>query len=252
MLGLARGGAAEGAWLFADTQSGGRGRQGRAWVSPPGNLYSSGLVRLRAGDPSAASLALVAGIAVWDVVSAYIHSVRHPSESGDSSVNAGNAHSEMDTCFRGNDDFRDRLHLKWPNDLLCDGAKLAGILLEREGDAVVIGVGLNLAHHPDLPDRPATSIATLGIVPHTPAEATSALSANTARWLDKWRTQGLPAIIAAWLERAHPIGTALSVDNGNGTRLCGTFAGLDNTGALILALADGTQSVIHAGDVFLV
>ena len=219
MLALARDGAAEGTWLYADQQTSGRGRQGRAWVSPPGNLYASGLVRLRVDDPLAASLALVTGVALADVTQSYAPAAP--------------------------------LQLKWPNDLLVNGAKLAGILLEREGDAVVIGVGANLAHHPDLPDRPATSLAALGVAPPLPAQMMADLAAQFDHWLNIWRAQGLPVIIAAWEARAHPIGTPLSAENGNGTRINGTFAGLDATGALILRLADGTNSVIHAGDVFL-
>ncbi len=236
MLALAREGAAEGAWLYADAQTRGRGRRGRVWVSPPGNLYASGLVRLRNDDPPAATLALVAGVVVWEVVDSIARTAadgRHPRKGAD-------------------DDIGERLHLKWPNDLLADGAKLGGILLEREGDAVVIGVGLNLAHHPDLADRPATSFAALGISTPSPAEAVEALAAAIAHWLSIWRGAGMSAISPAWMARAHPIGTTLRIDTGRGARCAGAFAGLDSGGALILRLADGTQSVIHTGDVFLV
>jgi BirA family biotin operon repressor/biotin-[acetyl-CoA-carboxylase] ligase len=251
LLGLARADAAEGTWLYADTQSGGRGRQGRRWVSPPGNLYASGLVRLRADDPPAPTLALVAGVAVWDVVADLCS-----REGGGLKPKANKplcddfgVTSEFPLSRENSND--PGVSLKWPNDLLANSGKLAGILLEREGDAVVIGVGLNLAHHPDLPDRPATSLAALGHAPPTPAEAVAALVERTAHWLDIWRTQGLAAIVGIWMTRAHPIGTSLSVDCGNATRLNGSFAGLDSTGGLILRLADGAESVIHAGDVVL-
>lgn len=216
MLALAADGSVhEGDWLLAERQTAGRGRQGRAWQSPPGNLYASGLVQLRAGDPSPSSLALVAGLAVIDAL-------------GVSS-----------------------LSLKWPNDVLADHAKLAGILLERQGDFVVIGVGINLAHHPLLPDRPTTSLAALGVTMSADT-AVGALAAAVAQWLETWRTAGLAAVRKAWLDRAHALGSPLSASMPDGTRVDGSFDGLTPDGALQLRLADGTTRVIHAGDVFLI
>ncbi|UVO53175.1 biotin--[acetyl-CoA-carboxylase] ligase [Sphingomonas sp. SUN039] len=216
MLALAASGSVhEGDWLIAERQTAGRGRQGRAWVSPPGNLYASGLVELRAGDPPASTLALIAGLAVVDAL-------------GVSGVS-----------------------LKWPNDVLAGSAKLAGILLERQNDAVVIGVGANLAHLPDLPDRPTMSLAALGVTMSADT-AISALVPAFARWLDLWRTAGLPAIRTAWLDRAHPVGTPLAAALPDGTRIEGSFDGLTPDCALQLRLADGTTRVIHAGDVFLI
>jgi BirA family biotin operon repressor/biotin-[acetyl-CoA-carboxylase] ligase len=205
----------EGDWLIAERQTAGRGRQGRAWDSPSGNLYASGLVTLGPGDPPASTLALVAGLVVIETL-------------GSSS-----------------------LTLKWPNDVLAGSAKLAGILLERQGDNVVIGVGINLAHHPDLPDRPTISSAALGITMSVDT-AIAALAATHARWLARWRQHGLPALRYAWLERAHALGTPLSAALPDGTRLHGSFDGLTPDCALQLRLADGTTRVIHAGDVFLI
>ena len=216
MLALAASGnVREGDWLVAERQTAGRGRQGRAWVSPPGNLCASGLVELRAGDPPASTLALVAGLAVVEALGV----------SG--------------------------LSLKWPNDVLAGNAKLAGVLLERQNDAVVIGVGVNLAHHPDLPDRPTMSLAALGVTMSADT-AISALAPTFARWLGIWRTGGLPAIRTAWLDHAHPVGTALAAALPDGTRIQGGFDGLTTDCALQLCLADGTTRVIHAGDVFLI
>jgi len=239
MLARARDGAVEGSWLYADEQSGGRGRQGRRWVSPSGNLYASGLVRVQRGDPPAPTLALVAGVAVWDVVAGVLQYLTDAGSGGRSRAAEVGATGGK------------RLYLKWPNDLVINDAKLAGILLEREGDAVVIGVGLNLVHHPDLSDRTATNLAALGVNPPSAAEAVEALALAVARWLIIWRTLGLSEIISAWIDRAHLIGTPLAVDSGQGGRLAGQFAGLDASGALKLSLADGSISVIHAGDVFL-
>jgi BirA family biotin operon repressor/biotin-[acetyl-CoA-carboxylase] ligase len=202
-------------WVRADRQSGGRGRQGRDWHSPAGNLYASTLVRLRPGDPPPPSLALVAAVALHETASAFA----------------------PDRSFT----------IKWPNDLLFCGAKLAGILLERADDAVVIGTGVNLTYHPTDLDRPATSIAALiGTAPE-PRVFLDALADSFARWLGRWRGEGLAPIRTRWLAAAHPIGTALATSAGDGL-----FDGLDETGALRLRLADGTHRVIHAGDVFLI
>jgi BirA family transcriptional regulator, biotin operon repressor / biotin---[acetyl-CoA-carboxylase] ligase len=219
MLALAESGAAEGIWLRADSQTSGRGRRGRAWESPPGNLYTSGLVRLRPTDPAAATLALIAAVALIEALAVYAPEAP--------------------------------LSLKWPNDVLCGGAKLAGILLERTGDAVVIGIGANLAHHPDLPDRPATSLSAHGTAPD-PAIFCETLAEIFARWLSRWRSEGLEPIRRAWLAAAHPLGTALSANLGDGSVKQGLFDGLASDGALRLRLADGSVRVIHAGDVFLI
>lgn len=219
MIALAAAGAGEGLWLRARTQTAGRGRQGRDWVSPPGNLYASTIVRLRPRDPAAPTLALVAAVALDEIVGAYADPAR--------------------------------LALKWPNDLMLDGAKLSGILLERTGDAVVIGIGVNLAHHPVLPDRVVTSLAAAGFGAPDPAELLIGLAEAFARWLAVWRQDGIAAVRARWLARAHPRGTALSVRAPEGAPVDGLFDGLDESGALRLKLADGTVRIVHAGDVFM-
>jgi len=210
---LARDGAAEGTWLRAERQTGGKGRQGRAWLSPPGNLYASTLVRLQPDDPPAPTLALVAAVALHEVVAAHAPQVR----------------------------------VKWPNDLLSDGAKLSGILLERQGDAVIVGFGVNLAHHPKDIDRPATNLAALAGTAPEPAAFLEMLAEAFARWLRRWRAEGIDPIRRQWLAAAHPPGTPLSTSEGDGL-----FEGLTDEGALGLRLADGTLRVIHAGDVFLI
>ncbi|WP_299646402.1 biotin--[acetyl-CoA-carboxylase] ligase [Sphingomonas bacterium] len=220
LLALARAGAAdEGLWLRAEQQTAGRGRQGRTWVSPPGNLYASTVVRLRDVDLAAATLGFVAAVALEDVVSMLIR--------------------------------RDGLMLKWPNDLLIDGAKLSGILLERAEDAVVIGFGVNLAHHPALPDRLTTSLAAQGCAV-APAAFVAQLAERLTTWLARWREGSFDSIRGRWLERAHPPGTPLRASLPDGSTVNGSFEDLDAHGALILRLASGERRVIHAGDVFLV
>lgn len=141
--------------------------------------------------------------------------------------------------------------LKWPNDLLVSGAKLSGILLERMGDNVVVGIGVNVAHHPDLADRAATSLAAEGVA-ITPMALLERLTEMFAAWLGIWRAQGLAPVVTRWLERAHATGTPLIARLADGSAVDGTFETMASDGALVLRLADGSTRVIHAGDVFLV
>ena len=247
LLALARDGAPEATWLRAERQTGGKGRQGRSWSSPPSNLYASTLVRLGPGNPPAPTLALTAAVALHETVSTFHH---HPRKSGDPAylVAAG---KKRDPHFREDEDER-AVRLKWPNDLLAGSseqgwAKLAGILLERASDAVVIGFGVNLAHHPTDLDRPATNLAALTGAAPDPTIFLETLADSFARQLGDWRSLGLAPIRTRWLSVAHPLGTALSTSVGDGL-----FDGLDETGALRLRLADGATRVIHAGDVFLI
>jgi BirA family transcriptional regulator, biotin operon repressor / biotin---[acetyl-CoA-carboxylase] ligase len=219
MAAAAMSGASEGDWLIADQQTAGRGRMARGWESPVGNFYASGLIRLRHDDPDASTLALVAAVALFDAVAIWAAAIQ----------------------------------LKWPNDVLAaNGAKLSGILLERANDAVVIGLGVNLAHHPDGLDRPVTNIAAMGVVPPEPAVFLDTVADIFPRWLRCWRGEGLSAIRTAWLTRAHPIGTALVANLPDGEGIEGLFDGLTEDCALRLRLADGAVRVIHAGDVFLI
>lgn len=215
---LASQGEEEGTWLRAERQTAGRGRQGRAWSSPTGNLYASTLVRARADDPPAASLALVCAVALAETIAAL----------GCPAVT-----------------------IKWPNDLLLDGAKLAGILLERNGDAIVAGFGVNLASHPAIEGRQTASLAGRLWV-HSAAELYDHLTVEFARWLGIWRTDGLAPVIARWEAQAHAPGTLLHANLADGSTITGAYDGLAPDGALRLRLANDDVHVIHAGDVFLV
>ncbi len=224
---LARDGEEEGFWLRSERQTLGRGRQGRAWDSPDtGNLYTSTLVRLRDGDPPAATLAFLASLALYQAAA---YALR----------------------LRGSEGSPEKLTLKWPNDVLLDGKKLSGILLEREGDTAIIGIGVNLASHPTAVDRPATSLAEYGDPP-TPDIFLSDLAGRFQALLHGWRLHGVAPLLANWLRHAHALGAPLAVHDGEGERVEGQFAGLDEDGALRLRLADGSERVIHAGDVFLI
>jgi BirA family transcriptional regulator, biotin operon repressor / biotin---[acetyl-CoA-carboxylase] ligase len=211
----ARGDALDGDWLIAERQTAGRGRMGRRWESPPGNLYASGIVELRGGDPPAPTLALVAGVALIEALAV------------------------------------PELMLKWPNDVVHSAsfAKVAGILVERRDDCVVAGFGVNLAHAPELSDRATAYLKALGSIV-SPQAFAHTLSEHWAARLCDWRAD-TRRIFATWAARAHPVGTALAIDVGD-IRIEGIFGGLTDQGALQLRLADGTVRVIHAGDVFLI
>ena len=247
MLALAATGAVEGLWLRAERQTAGRGRQGRAWVSPPGNVYASTLVRLRPSDPPAATLALVAAVALEEAVRL---SSPSPFPLGFAERALSLSQREREAAAKRRKGEGD-LMLKWPNDLLLGSAKLAGILLERGDDAVVIGCGVNLAHYPEDVDRPATSLVAHGVL-IDPAIFIDTLADTFARWLARWRGEGIAAVRDRWMARAHPPGTALTARLPDGSAIDGLFERLETDGALILRLADGTRRVIHAGDVFLI
>ena len=158
-------------------------------MSPAGNFYGSTLVRLRASDPAAATLALAAAVALEEAVRVFLEPLPSLSRASDARC--------LPQAEGG-------LLLKWPNDLLLGGAKLSGILLDRVDDAVIVGIGVNLAHHPDLPGRATTSLAAHG-VSVDPAAFLDVLAEAFARWLERWRGEGVAAVRARWLERAHPV-----------------------------------------------
>jgi BirA family biotin operon repressor/biotin-[acetyl-CoA-carboxylase] ligase len=212
-------GVSEGAWLRAGRQTGGRGRMGRSWESPEGNLYCSTLVRLRALDPAPHTLALVAANAV--------HALIAPLADG-------------------------QARIKWPNDILVDGAKIAGILLERAGEAVIVGIGINVKGHPKDLDRPVTSLAAQGAGEAEAEGLLERLAALFAHWLAIWRAQGFDPVRTHWLLNAHATGTAMRVNQPDGSILEGRFETLDRDGMLILRLANGDPRAIHAGDILLI
>lgn len=211
-------------WILAERQTAGRGRAGRSWTSDPGNLQATLLITLAAPARKAYELALAAGVAVLDGVRAAMQ----PAPPG--------------------------LALKWPNDILIGSAKAGGILIESSaapggGLAAAIGIGLNVASHPEGLGRPAAHLAAYGPAP-APEALLVAIAAATARWLAVWAEgEGFPAIREAWLNRAHPLGERMSIDTGT-ERVSGAFAGLDAEGALMLDTGAGVSRFTF-GDVSL-
>jgi BirA family transcriptional regulator, biotin operon repressor / biotin---[acetyl-CoA-carboxylase] ligase len=223
--GLARGRAGERGplWITAARQTAGRGRRGNAWVSEPGNLYASLLLADAAPAAHLPELCFVVALAVRDAAAAAAPMLAP------------------------------KLKLKWPNDLLLDGAKLAGILIEAESiggkTVTAAGIGVNCAHHPVSLAYPATSLAAHGAAIAT-ADLTTELSRTMLARLAQWdRGADFAAIRAEWLSHAAGIGGDIKVRLSD-RELTGTFETLDPAGRLIVRLPDGALEAITAGEVF--
>lgn len=207
----------EGDWLVAERQSAGRGRQGRNWFDGTGNFMGSTVVHPAAGDPPAHTLALAAGLAAYEAV--------------------------LPLCPDAG-----ALMLKWPNDLMLCGAKLAGILLESANGAVVVGIGVNLKVAPQLPDRRTVALAEI-TPPPAAGDFAIRLAAAFDAELERWRSHGLELLLRRWQAAAHGHGASLKVHDPGGATLVGSFVGLDASGSLLLRDPDGKTHTVHAGDV---
>jgi BirA family biotin operon repressor/biotin-[acetyl-CoA-carboxylase] ligase len=212
---LARDGAPHGTVVHADQQTSGRGRLSRRWMSPPGNLYISIVLRPEVPQSRTVEISFVAALAVADAVDALL-----PRQV--------------------------RATLKWPNDVLVRGAKVAGILLEQVDDALILGVGLNVLQAPDSVSYQVSTIVGCGGLA-TVDGAREKLLAAMANWLGIWQREGFAPIRTAWLARAHPIGNMLRVRLADRI-VAGAFAGVDDDGALLLDTTEG-RARIMAGDV---
>jgi BirA family biotin operon repressor/biotin-[acetyl-CoA-carboxylase] ligase len=218
-LDAARSGVPGPFWVTARTQSAGRGRRGRPWVSKSGNLYASLLLSDPAPAQHLPQLSFVTALAVHDAL-----------------CEAAPA-------------LGPRLTLKWPNDVLCGGAKLSGILLEGEGNTVTIGIGINCAHHPANLEYPATDLAIAGALV-TPDDLFTVLSRAMVPRIAQWqRGEGLASILADWLKRADGLNRTVRVRL-HDRELSGVFTALDDLGRLVLRRSDGMTETVAAGDVF--
>ncbi|MDH3234965.1 MAG: biotin--[acetyl-CoA-carboxylase] ligase [Alphaproteobacteria bacterium] len=221
---LAANGAREGTLVVADTQSAGRGRRGKPWTSPAGNLYMSVVMRPNCAPVTAVQLGFVAGVALWDAIA---------------------------DC----DDPGIPLKLKWPNDVLLDGRKVSGILLESatktDGllDWVVLGIGVNLAYHPSDAQWPAADLSQTRDHP-APQDFLPIVATRLLDYYLCWDEEGFGPIRCLWLEESFfAPGDRVTVGGGEAA-LEGTFEDIDESGALILRLASGETRAISYGEIF--
>jgi BirA family biotin operon repressor/biotin-[acetyl-CoA-carboxylase] ligase len=221
---LASAGAPEGTLVWAGEQLAGRGRRGRGWASPPGNLYASLLLRPACTPASACQVNFVSAVALAEAISGLL-----PAGAP--------------------------VTLKWPNDVLANGAKVSGLLLEasatldRTIDWLVIGAGVNIASHPRDTPYPATDLRQAGAVGATAVAVLEAFAGAFQAWYGSWRGQGFAAIRARWLALAQGRGDPIEVRLERET-LRGRFSDLDETGALMLDMPDGARRLITTGDLF--
>jgi len=215
--------APDGTMVWAKEQTAGRGRRGREWSSPEGNLYTSLILRPQVSVAEAAQLSFVAALALYDALG-------NVSEPGH------------------------QIHLKWPNDLLLQEKKVAGLLLESEGSGdgtlewVIVGLGLNIASHPENTDFPATSLR-FEQWSTSVEEALQAYARSFLGWANRWIEDGFQPVRKTWLQRSIGLGEPIEVRLENQT-LTGIFKDMDETGTLILE-TDGEIRHIAAGDVYL-
>ena len=240
--------SADAHWVIADRQTAGRGRRGRAWGDGAGNLMASVLVRC-AGPVQ--QLSFVAALALREALEAVsVKPIRHPGlDPGPGFLDLAPTENLIPGQARDDGKNSRRFLLKWPNDVLLDGLKVSGILLERAGDALVIGFGANLATHPADTERPATSLAAAGLTVPTPLAVLARLMLAFAAGRAVWARQGFAPVRTHWLAHAAGVGGRIAARLGTET-LEGCFEGLDDDGALALRLDDGRLRPVHAGEVF--
>ena len=214
-------------WVFTKEQTLGRGRRGREWVSQAGNLFCSGVYPLSETAAHDAQKSFVAALAIYDTLAEYVDP--------------------------------QLLSIKWPNDVLLDGKKVSGILLERFASGLCIGVGINLMSRPEGVTDQATTCVMDYIaeellndpepILEMPEPVLAILAAKYSAWSKRHDAEGFALIRDTWLERAARIGEQVTVSLAN-ERFTGYAEGLDMEGALIVRLGSGELRHIHAGDIF--
>jgi BirA family transcriptional regulator, biotin operon repressor / biotin---[acetyl-CoA-carboxylase] ligase len=204
-------------WITAREQTKGRGRRGNLWISQPGNLFATLL--MKTPHASAAELGFAASLATADVIASYVAA--------------------------------ERVHLKWPNDVLLDGRKAAGILLEAlVHDALAIGIGINLLHHPEGTETPAISVNAATGRTIAADDALAVLAARFAAWYAVWQGQGFAGLKPHWLKRASGLGKPVRARLAH-NEIEGVFEDLDHDGALLLRTMNAGLTRITAAEVFL-
>lgn len=217
---LAKNAYPSGVVVWAHEQTAGRGRQGNTWVSTPGNLFMSMILRPRTNFAQIGQMSLLAGVALANVLASFTPMVAD-------------------------------IRLKWPNDLYINNRKAAGILIETESQGAqqvpwaVIGIGVNITSAPE----GATSLHDIGVESYEAGHVLEFLAGEIQMLVRQWERDGFEPIRQAWLHRAYKLGQTITARLPKET-LVGVFEGLDHTGALLLTTTDGTRQVINTGEVF--
>jgi BirA family biotin operon repressor/biotin-[acetyl-CoA-carboxylase] ligase len=230
-LTLAAEGAGEGTLITARRQTAGRGRRGRTWQSDEGNLFLSLILKPRGGLRSAGAIGFAGALAITDAIAGLMG---HDAMAHQKARGPGIA-------------------LKWPNDVLIRDRKVSGLLIERAGgaagDALVLGIGINLVSHPDDTRYPATDLSAEGAGEISVSKALQEFSTAFLRRYRGWQEDGFGPLREAWVARARGIGDNLSVEI-EGRRFDGVFSTIDETGALCLDQGTAGVKKVTAGDVF--
>ena len=215
---LAESGEPEGTTVVALQQSAGRGRLGRTWISPPGNLYLTMILKPQLPFQESGKISLLVGLALKHVLGTYIH----PS----------------------------RVQLKWPNDVLIDGKKIAGVLLEQVPDtALLVGIGINVLHAPKEVRYPAIALADLGIL-IDPLQLIHALNETVIHLLNEFVQGKYPHWHQDWMKSAYGLGESISLYHESSTFLAaGIFRGIDAGGSLVIQDETGHDHAYYVGDV---
>ncbi|MEZ5932400.1 MAG: biotin--[acetyl-CoA-carboxylase] ligase [Alphaproteobacteria bacterium] len=220
---LAAEGAPSGTIVVADRQTAGRGRLGRVWESPAGNLHASIILRPDCALQAASQLSLLAAVALAETL----------AEHGPDGLD---------------------LKLKWPNDVLIGGAKVAGILLESAADKagrlehVIVGVGLNLVWAPRSAAYPVTSLQAEGFTPRTAHAWIAAYVGALGNWLDRWQRDGFAEARQVWRARSYGLGGPIRLRL-NREEVKGRFIDLTEGGALLIERENGQRSELTVGDI---
>ncbi|MBI3440428.1 MAG: biotin--[acetyl-CoA-carboxylase] ligase [Proteobacteria bacterium] len=215
--GFAKQGASSGTVIWAREQTAGRGRQGNEWISAPGNLFMSMILKPKVDVEHIGQLSFLFAVSLASVLETVI-----PASA--------------------------EIHLKWPNDLLINQKKAAGILIETESQAtwVVVGIGLNITNAPE----GAISLQEIGVNAHNAESILQLLAKEMQKRIEHWEKNGFQTIRAAWLKRAYKLGREIRARFPKET-LTGVFEGIDMTGALQLKMSDGTVRLMNSGEVFI-
>lgn len=209
--------------IWAKSQTAGRGRTGRQWESKPGNLYMSILLPSEASVEDQAQVSFVAALSVLDAIQ-------------------GEQSAAID------------IKLKWPNDVMVSGKKISGILLEsakvRGKNYLIIGIGVNLDNHPELKEKPATSMKASGLPYDSVEQILNLIMSAFEKYYGIWHeSYGFAKIRELWLARAYKFKEAITVSDGK-QRISGVFEDLDQSGSIVLCLASGETCTMSACEVF--